>query len=466
MTFSLIRVATCAIVLTICCQIVLSTYIGTNHDTSKRLSRVALGSCNDQRRDMSIWSEISTYDPDLWVWLGDNVYHDVAKGGVFHDSSVEQMKENYKILREYKDYKTFAASHDIIGMWDDHDYGINNGDASYPNKEVAKEMMLDFLDEPVDSPRRAQPGTYASYVVGEGKEKVHFILTDNRFFAEKEVSMLGEEQWKWLESEVRSSDAAFIFIASGVQVLPNYRPFAEKWANTPNERKRLLHLIRTTKKPVILLSGDIHTAELLQLNMCDIHGDNIEERMKEGLTPARLPEAGDVRERTLLYTPVFELTTSGMTHACGLSKYRLDCQGFAPSFFGNTYRMDESLFPYLNFATLEFDWDDKTWGPSVDLQIRDKNGNVVRSQRVFSNLESQPRSPNKCLVTFNDVPLNSFWNTYELGGDLKTTIYMVIIAFFCLVALMLRCLWRCCCAISRSEKKSSDSESAKKKKNN
>ena len=42
----------------------------------------------------------------------------------------------------------------IIGIWDDHDYGINNGDKTYYNKKLTRELFLDFVEEPKDSPRR------------------------------------------------------------------------------------------------------------------------------------------------------------------------------------------------------------------------------------------------------------------------------------------------------------------------
>lgn len=39
-------------------------------------------------------------------------------------------------------------------MWDDHDYGINNGGAEYKLKYIMREVFLDFLKEPKDSERR------------------------------------------------------------------------------------------------------------------------------------------------------------------------------------------------------------------------------------------------------------------------------------------------------------------------
>jgi alkaline phosphatase D len=49
----------------------------------------------------------------------------------------------------------------IIGVWDDHDFGMDNSGKDYVNKDVAKTMFLDFLDEPINSARRnTYDGTY------------------------------------------------------------------------------------------------------------------------------------------------------------------------------------------------------------------------------------------------------------------------------------------------------------------
>jgi alkaline phosphatase D len=47
-----------------------------------------------------------------------------------------------------------ASKTKVIGVWDDHDYGNNNGGGSFALKVPMKELFLEFLDEPQDSPVR------------------------------------------------------------------------------------------------------------------------------------------------------------------------------------------------------------------------------------------------------------------------------------------------------------------------
>jgi alkaline phosphatase D len=53
---------------------------------------------------------------------------------------------------DYKDLLDSRAK--IIGVWDDHDYGSNNADYTMKSKFVMRELYLDFLGEPMDTPRR------------------------------------------------------------------------------------------------------------------------------------------------------------------------------------------------------------------------------------------------------------------------------------------------------------------------
>src|SRR5690606_5531844 len=78
-------------------------------------------------------------------------------------------------------------------------------------------------------------------------------------------TMLGEQQWKWLEEQLRQP-AAMQIIGSGIQVLASDAG-QETWANLPRERSRLLELIDSTgAEGVLFLSGDRHWSELSRLD--------------------------------------------------------------------------------------------------------------------------------------------------------------------------------------------------------
>lgn len=50
----------------------------------------------------------------------------------------------------------------LLGTYDDHDYGVNDGDKTYQYREESKQYLLDFLNVSHDDIRRspANEGVY------------------------------------------------------------------------------------------------------------------------------------------------------------------------------------------------------------------------------------------------------------------------------------------------------------------
>lgn len=251
---------------------------------------LAIGSCNKQYESQAYWKAILENKPELWVWLGDAVYPEKR-------ASLEEIKESYLQQKSDSSYQGFTQKVPVTGIWDDHDYGLNNGGKENPFKEELDDVFFDFLGLPVPD----HSGIYRTedYSFQEGKLNVKFLLLDTRSFRDELLtapgtyypilpnpngSILGEAQWTWLENELSSSEADLNIICSGIQVLPNEHPF-EKWANFPQERERLLSLMANSgARGIMLLSGDRHIAEFSKIKL-------------EGMD-----------------YPVYEFTSSGLTH--------------------------------------------------------------------------------------------------------------------------------------------------------
>lgn len=97
----------------------------------------------------------------------------------------------------------------MVGVWDDHDYNLNNGDVNLEqhHKQLIQKIYLDFIQEPGDSSRRtSQSGIYTSYSLGTAPHAVLVVLLDVRH--EKNPltqDMLGETQWTWLDTLLANS---------------------------------------------------------------------------------------------------------------------------------------------------------------------------------------------------------------------------------------------------------------------
>ena len=318
------------------------------------IDRIAFGSCSKESLPQPIWDAVLAADPELFVFLGDNIYGDTR--------DMALLREKYARLARVDGFRRIRDRVPLVATWDDHDFGENDAGGDYPMKEDSRRIFLDFWGEPADSPRRARDGVYTSYTFGPEGRRVQLILLDLRYnrtpiavspFLENEAgyrawaertaaagrevsgpyvrnpdpaaTMLGEPQWRWLEAQLRQP-ADVRVIGSSLQVLADF-PGWEAWVNYPHDQQRLFGLIRETgARGVVMISGDTHYGELSRQS-------------------ANVPY------------PIYDLTSSGLTEVW-----------HAP--VPNALRLDGQSFRQANFGLIEFDWMQR----SLTLSLRDVGG--------------------------------------------------------------------------------------------
>ncbi|WP_460980626.1 alkaline phosphatase D family protein [Spirosoma fluminis] len=287
---------------------------------SKLITTIAFGSCSDQKRPQPLWDDIVAKKPDVWIWLGDNIYGD--------SENMDTLTAKYARQKANPLYQQLRQSTSIIGVWDDHDYGVNDGGKEYPRRKESQQLMLNFLDVPVNSPLRVQEGAYSVHTYGPKRQRVKVILLDGRYFRDPlkkngkanmpdpSGDMLGEAQWQWLERQLTNSDADVHIIGCGIQFLPEEH-VSEKWANFPTSRQRFLDLLSKTKpKGAMLISGDRHIAEVSKVRLPGLNYD------------------------------LYDITSSGLTHVS------------APHEEPNRYRVGD-MVAKLNYGLISVDWNAK-----------------------------------------------------------------------------------------------------------
>ncbi|KAH9589269.1 Alkaline phosphatase D-related [Trypanosoma melophagium] len=360
---------------------------GTNHE----VAQIVFISCNKHDKEQSYWDIIastvehrdqvksrntspdhilgscSAITPvDALVWLGDAVYADNFSfwKGSTPNTDIEIMRSKFVQQRNAPEYMAFRHTcvrrrdssqlkysneeeSCIVGVWDDHDMGKNDGGAEYTGKDEVQQLFLDFLGVAREDIRRKQQGVYSFEVIpfrsleaqlgatsnnnnhhhnhnADGKQStitslaleqlqrlydaaVCVLLLDVRYFrdpanATRSGDMLGESQWRWLEQRLHKDVAgrnsqtgrercAITVIGSGIQIIMDEK-VTENWAAFPKSRDRLLMLLRKYRtERVLFVSGDVHLGEIGM------------DRMNSAI-------------RTLGY-PVIEATSSGLTHSSG-----------------------------------------------------------------------------------------------------------------------------------------------------
>ena len=244
--------------------------ISSTNDIYADSIKIGLGSCLDQDYPQPIWQSIKKEDLNYFIFLGDNVYGDTRYG------SLRKMKSAYD--KQKKVLPDFLNNISIFSIWDDHDFGINDGGADYRFKRRAQELYLDFWEISKDDDRSNREGIYFSKNEIFFDKKFKFIFLDTRFFRSKlkgkksnyieniepDATILGNAQWTWLENELKS-DFDFLFIFSSIQIIAKDHRF-EKWSNFPNERAKLFELLEQFNDKTILFSGDRHRAGIYRKN--------------------------------------------------------------------------------------------------------------------------------------------------------------------------------------------------------
>jgi len=243
---------------------------------------------------MPVWSAVVDRDPDVFLFLGDNVYADTGAYKLM--PSPRNYEVAYERLKKNPDFNKFlvasrAREIDVFATWDDHDYGLNDGGEDHTERLEAKKAFIDFFS-PLGLAEASldEPGIHNAAVIELADLKVQVVMLDTRSFrssfvksknpqvcerggwvfsSDPDATILGEDQWAWLAKQLRQP-ADLRLIVSSIQVLPTEQCF-EKWANFPAERERLLSLIAISQaEGVLLLSGDRHASEISIINREDI----------------------------------------------------------------------------------------------------------------------------------------------------------------------------------------------------
>lgn len=339
-----------------------ATAVETRAD-EEPLSRFAFGSCANQDRPQPVWEAIVATQPELFLFLGDNIYADTE--------DMDVLRATYQRLGHQPGFQKLKQMCPVLATWDDHDFGANDAGGEYPKKRESQQVFLDFFDVPKDDPRRRQEGVYQAHLFGPPGKRVQIILFDTRFFrsplkkgfkggepgegrggvylpdTDPQATMLGEQQWKWLAEQLKTP-AEVRFIGSSIQFVADEHG-SEKWGNFPRERERLLDLLRESQTTgVVFLSGDRHLAEISRLPATD--------------------------ERGASY-PLYDVTSSSLNVPSG----NLTKSGVRFANEVNSYRIGLTYFE-ANFGTIAIDWDKQD--PIIRLQVRDTTGDVVLQQRV------------------------------------------------------------------------------------
>ena len=235
---------------------------------------IGFGSCLKQDGSLKIFDAIKNEEIDLFLMIGDNVY------GNSENKNLSELRRAYN--KQKQNFKKLNLDFPIEAIWDDNDYGLNDGGKEYPYRDLSKELFLDFWEIPENDIRRKRSGLYHQLSFILDSLKVQIIFLDTRYFRDEltpsdnlgekgkeryipstdtSLTMLGEKQWSWLKNILKMS-ADVRIIVSSIQFIASGHGW-ESWNNLPHEKNKMEELVDSFDLDnTIIISGDRHRGGL------------------------------------------------------------------------------------------------------------------------------------------------------------------------------------------------------------
>jgi alkaline phosphatase D len=208
------------------------------------------------KREAPVYSSVASDNPAFVIFLGDFDHS--------NPSSLEQMRSMHRALRgmesaEGRDFMRYIRQFPFYHVWDDHDFGINNADKTFPGKQNALRAFREYFPTP-SLPSR--DGIWHKFRYAQAE----FFMLDlrsqrdpNNTQDSPNKSLLGIAQKEWLKSNLVSSDAQWKFLMSSVPFNPTSKPL-DSWAAFHTEQLEIINFISQNNiTGVIIISGDLHT---------------------------------------------------------------------------------------------------------------------------------------------------------------------------------------------------------------
>ena len=276
--------------------------------------------------EYEIFESIADSEPDMMLWLGDNIYLrevDVQSypGYLYRYTHTRAVPEMQELLQACPNY----------AIWDDHDFGPNDADASWIHRDWAQEAFKTFWS----NPSYGAPSGANNIATAFRFNDVEFFLLDNRSHRihhnnrTQDIHVLGDEQIDWLIAALNKSKAPFKMVAVGGQFL-NTVDRHENMANFPERQSVIERIEQEHIHGVVFLTGDRHCTELSRIEL----------------------EGGVV---------IHDLTVSPLTSSA-----------YDNSEEPNTLRVEGTVASFRNFAELNFSGPRKD--RSLEIVVKDVNG--------------------------------------------------------------------------------------------
>ncbi|RME60579.1 MAG: hypothetical protein D6780_03135, partial [Candidatus Dadabacteria bacterium] len=173
----------------------LITFFFSSFTTAAKAEKLKLifGSCIDNPNS-PIWKIIKERNPNVVLLLGDNIYLRQNEFG-----NKEAIKKRYLALFNNPLFKQLSTAVKIYATWDDHDFGDNDSDSSFPFKNASYEVFKEVWKNNPSSPPDLKDSV--AFLIKNSSWQI--LVTDNRTYRDNKKKILfGKKQLSWIKERL------------------------------------------------------------------------------------------------------------------------------------------------------------------------------------------------------------------------------------------------------------------------
>lgn len=232
-------------------------------DLSSAGARIAFVSCQlDLLHRDDIWKRLSERDPQMVMFVGDNVYADRTSFINKRPADEKQLWERYVLTRNRVAFYFQRKLTPVVATWDDHDYGADNAGKNYEYKDVSRVTFESFFAQSARPALVEGPGI-AKKLSAFGAD---FFFLDGRSYRDEGQSegalILGEEQENWLFSSIGAKPT---WLINGSLFFGAYYSGESFEGNYTTNFKSFLKRLAGTAGTCCFVSGDVHFSEVMDI---------------------------------------------------------------------------------------------------------------------------------------------------------------------------------------------------------
>ncbi|WP_372721437.1 alkaline phosphatase D family protein [Novipirellula sp.] len=228
-------------------------------ERSGQVLNVAFISCVNDSTD-PVWKQMANHNLDLLCLGGDTPYADTG--------NLADLRNKHRHLLQRPRLAALGKSVPLVGTWDDHDFGLNNGNgkSAAALKANTRRAFVEYRVQ--DQYGSGEEGIYQKTDRGA----MEVFLLDARWYSQtgpspvspSQSTCYGKEQWQWLLEGLRSSEAPFKVLLHGQIWQDKKNRETDDMHTYYAERDALLDFVKKERIPgVVLVGGDIHVSRHL-----------------------------------------------------------------------------------------------------------------------------------------------------------------------------------------------------------